>query len=161
LYRIGITGHSNLPPATVVLVDQALRGALAPYASGQPLVGVTCLAEGADQIFARAVLDLGGRLEVILPAPDYREQKVKPENLAIFDELLSQATDVRCMPFDKSGSEAYMAASRSMIAASDRLFAVWDGQPAEGFGGTADVVAHARNQEVPVEIVWPEDAARG
>lgn len=79
MYRIGITGHSNLPPATVALVDKALRVALAPYASDQPLVGVTCLAEGADQIFARAVLDLGGRLEVILPAPDYREQKVKPE----------------------------------------------------------------------------------
>lgn len=158
--RIGITGHSNLPPATAALVDQALRGALAECAGDRHLVGVTCLAEGADQIFARAVLDLGGRLKVILPASDYREQKVKPENLAVFDELLGQATDVRCMPFSKSGSEAYMAASKSLIAASDRLFAVWDGQPSEGFGGTADVVAHARKQGVPVEIVWPEGATR-
>ncbi|MGH8903920.1 MAG: hypothetical protein ACRDYA_20145 [Egibacteraceae bacterium] len=158
--RIGITGHSNLPSTTDALVDKALRGALTRFASDQPLVGVTCLAEGADQIFARAVLDLGGRLEVILPASDYREEKVKPENLAIFDELLGQATDVRYMPFDQSGSEAYMAASTSLIAACDRLFAVWDGRPSEGFGGTADVVAYARKQGVPVEIVWPEGATR-
>lgn len=30
--------------------------------------GVTCLARGADQIFARVVLDLGGTVEVVLPA---------------------------------------------------------------------------------------------
>jgi hypothetical protein len=158
LPRIGITGHSSLPPATAALVDTALRAALIRHTSTQPLVGTTCLAEGADQIFARAVLDLGGRVEVVLPARDYREQNVSPENLAVFDELLARASEVRTMPFDKSDEQAYMEASKALVATSDRLLAVWDGQPSKGFGGTADVVAYARQQGVPVEIIWPEGA---
>jgi hypothetical protein len=36
-------------------------------------------------------------------------------------------------------------------------WAVWDGQPSGGLGGTADVVAaYAREWGVPVEVVWPE-----
>jgi len=158
--HIGITGHSGLPPATAALVETALRVALSQAAKDQPLVGVTCLAEGADQIFARCVLDLGGQLQVILPAADYRERRVKPGNLAIFDELLARASEVRTMPCDRSGSQAYMAASKALIAASDWLLAVWDGQPSQGFDGTADVVAHACRQGIPVEVIWPEGATR-
>jgi hypothetical protein len=36
------------------------------------VTGLSCLADGADQIFARAVTDLGGKLEVIIPASEYR-----------------------------------------------------------------------------------------
>lgn len=46
---IGITGHSNLSTATVPLVAEAIRSALAERPD---LVGVTCLARGADQVFA-------------------------------------------------------------------------------------------------------------
>jgi len=35
-----------------------------------------------------------------------------------------------------------MAASAYMIDHADELWAVWDGQPARGYGGTADVVAY-------------------
>lgn len=49
--RIGITGHSNLTPDTVPLVVEALRAVLAGIE--RPVVGVTCLARGADQVFAR------------------------------------------------------------------------------------------------------------
>ena len=76
--RIGITGHSNLTPSTVVLVADALRGLLAD--AEQPVVGVTCLARGADQVFARVVLELGGEIEVVPPASDYRSRKVKPDS---------------------------------------------------------------------------------
>ncbi len=55
------------------------------------VVGVTCLARGADQAFARAVMDLGGRFEVVLPAADYRDRKVRPDNAADFDELIARA----------------------------------------------------------------------
>jgi hypothetical protein len=71
--RIAITGHRGLPDATEQLVDRALRGELARDSTGNSLIGISCLADGADQIFARAVLDVGGQLDVIIPAIRYRD----------------------------------------------------------------------------------------
>lgn len=48
-----------------------------------------------------------------------------------------------------------------LVGMADRLLAVWDGKPARGFGGTADVVAYARRVGVPVDVIWPEGAVRG
>ena len=53
-----------------------------------------------------------------------------------------------------------MAASRLMVDAADELFAVWDGQPARGHGGTGDVVAYARERGKPVHVIWPAGAQR-
>ena len=120
--RVGITGHSNLTADTELLVAEALRAVLAPC--GEGLVGVSCLARGADQVFARVVLDLDGRLEVVLPAEDYRQVKVKPDNAAVFDELIRRAAAVHVMSFGESNREAYMAASRRVLDSVDRLVAV-------------------------------------
>jgi hypothetical protein len=89
--RIGISGHTNLTADSVPLVRDELEALLNRYATSD-LVGVSCLARGADQIFAQAVLDANGELEVILPAADYRERKVKPDNAAEFNRLIKQAT---------------------------------------------------------------------
>ena len=51
-----------------------------------------------------------------------------------------------------------MAASRAMLDKADRLFAVWDGEPARAYGGTADVVTEARG--IPVTVIWPKGASR-
>ena len=76
--RIAITGHMNLTADSVPLVYQAITGALASYASHE-LTGISCIARGADSIFAQAVLDVGGKLEVVLPAASYREKKIEPD----------------------------------------------------------------------------------
>lgn len=157
--RLGITGHSNLTTATVPLVAAGIRSAVESHASGE-LVGVTCLARGADQIFARVVLELGGTVEVVLPAADYRDRKVKPDNAAEFDELISNAATVHTMPHAESNRNAYMAASEHVLATISALVAVWDGKPSGGYGGTADVVAAARERGIPVTVVWPHNAER-
>jgi hypothetical protein len=155
--RIGVTGHSNLAPDTVPAVQAELRREL----SGLPgIVGVTCLARGADQLFARAVLDLGGQIEVVLPAADYRDRKVKPDNAADFDELIAKAAVVHTMPYDRSNRAAYLAASEHVLSTVEAMIAVWDGGPPGGTGGTADVVASARERDIPVTVVWPEGARR-
>lgn len=156
--RIGITGHSNLSPDSVPLVGEGLRDALAEV--GGPLVGVSCLARGADQLFARVVLEHGGQLEVVLPATDYRERKVKPDNAAEFDELIGKAATVTTMPFRESNRDAYLAASEHVLGAVDAMIAVWDGQPSDGRGGTADVVTVARDRGLPVTVVWPDGTSR-
>jgi hypothetical protein len=156
--RIGVTGHSNITPDTVTSVRAALHAVLAE--APRPLVGVTCLARGADQVFARAVLDVGGEVEVVLPAADYRERKVKPDNAADFDDLIGKAGKVTTMPYPESNRDAYMAASHHVLDTVEAMVAVWDGQPADGRGGTGDVVDAARERDIPVSIVWPDGAAR-
>jgi hypothetical protein len=157
--HIGITGHVLLGAGTAELVDGALREALIPWA-GPGLVGVTCLAPGSDQIFARVVLELGGRLEVVLPAPDYRETKIDAENEAEFDRLLRAASTVRFTGHRSSGPDAYLAASKAVITRSARLVAVWDGSSNRPPGATDYAVAHAHWVGIPVEIVWPSGALR-
>lgn len=157
--RVGITGHSNLADDTVPLVADGIREAVAEHA-GRELVGVTCLAKGADQIFARVVLELGGAVEVVLPAADYRDRKVKPDNAAEFDELAGKARTVHTMPFEQSDREAYMAASDHVLDTVDMMVAVWDGAPSGGYGGTADVVEAARDRGMSVAVVWPDGAER-
>ncbi|APU13084.1 hypothetical protein UA74_05040 [Actinoalloteichus fjordicus] len=157
--RIGVTGHSNLTADSEPPIAEAIRGLLRDRAPGG-LVGVTCLARGADQVFAEVVLELGGAVEVVLPAADYRTRKVKPDNAAKFDRLLSRASSVHTMPFDTSDSAAYMAASERLLGGVDEVIAVWDGRPAAGSGGTADVVIAAQQRGLPVTVVWPAGTSR-
>jgi hypothetical protein len=156
--RIAITGHRGLPAATERRVDQAIREQIAAYADSD-LVGISNLADGADQLFAQAVLDVGGQLEVIVPAAQYRDGL--PESAhARYDSLLSKAAKVGRLDRVESTEDAHMEASSRMLATADRLFAVWDGKPARGYGGTADVVAEARKRGVPVTVIWPAGASR-
>jgi hypothetical protein len=155
--RIAISGHRGLPGPTANLVGRAIRAALAGL--GADVTGISCLAEGADLIFARAVTELGGSLEAIIPAGRYRDglpANSHPE----YDRLLAKAAAVRRLPFAEPTSESYMAASKLMIDTADELYAVWDGQPARGYGGTADVVAYARRHGKPVHVIWPPGAER-
>jgi hypothetical protein len=151
--RIGITGHMNLTPPTETLVDAAIRELLAQERNG--LTGITCLARGADQIFARAVLDLGGALVVVLPSPNYREREVKPDNRPLFDELLAKATDVQHMPFPEPSRQAYEAANVALLNMAYWLVAVWDGQPGKDQGGTGAVVEQARQLGHNASILLP------
>jgi hypothetical protein len=157
LRRIAISGHRGLPQGTARLVDEAVRAALSGQATD--VIGLSFLADGADQIVASAFLDLGDRIEVIIPAARYREglpSGAWPE----YDRLLAQADRVYRLHFAESTSEAHMAASRFMLRQADELWAIWDGKPARGYGGTADVVACARESGIPVLVIWPTGASR-
>jgi hypothetical protein len=157
MHRIAISGHRGLPGPTADLVDDAIRAALAEHAPD--VTGLSCLADGADQIFARAVTDLGGNLEVTIPASEYRARLPAAAHPG-YDRLLTLATAIHRMPFTESTSQAHMEASKAMIDQADELYAVWDGQPARAYGGTADVVAYAREHRTPVRMIWPHGAER-
>jgi hypothetical protein len=157
MYRIAISGHRGLSSPTAQLVDKAIRAALAEHAPD--VTGISCLADGADQIFARAVTDLGGTLEAVIPAAEYRD-KLPEDSQPEYNDLIARAAAVHRLPFTESTPESHMAASRLMIDAADELYAVWDGEPARSYGGTADVVAYARERRTPVRVVWPDGAQR-
>lgn len=157
--RIGVTGHMDLTAETAALVREAIRELLLGEGPG-PLVGVSCLAAGADTIFAETVLEIGGELEVLLPSLDYRRSKVRPEHADAFDRLLEQAAFVRTLPFDTANRAAYAAAAEELLDGCELLVAVWDGASPAGEGGTAAVVEEASMRGIPVEIVWPPGAQR-
>jgi hypothetical protein len=157
--RYGITGHMDLTPHTVALVDREIREALSAVPPVE-LIGVSCLAAGADSLFARAVLDLGGALHVVLPSEDYQARKVKPGHRPEFDRLVRRALRVRTMPYETAGREAYEAANDAVLTSIDRLIAVWDGGSPADRGGTAAVVQEAGRRGIPVEVVWPHGARR-
>jgi len=157
MHRIAISGHRGLSSPTAQLVDKAIRAALAEHAPD--VTGISCLADGADQIFARAVTDLGGTLEAVIPAA-YRE-KLPEDSHPGYDDLIARAADVHRLPFTESTPESHMAASKLMVDEADELYAVWDGKPARSYGGTADVVAYARERGTPVRVIWPDGAQRG
>ncbi|MGH3248210.1 MAG: hypothetical protein ACRDOI_18705, partial [Trebonia sp.] len=155
--RIAVSGHRGLPGPTADLVGRAIHQALAE--AGPDVTGISCLADGADLLFARAVTELGGSLEAVIPADQYRDG-LPADSRPEYDRLLAEAAVVRRLPFTESTSESHMAASKLMIDAADELYAVWDGQPARGYGGTADVVAYARERGKPVHVIWPPGAQR-
>lgn len=155
MLRIAVTGHVHVSAAVAQWVLKALQDRLRRE-DVRRIHGVTCLAEGTDQIFARAVLALNGTFEIVLPARDYARQVVRGTNRAEFEELVRLATTVRTMDFDESGREAYLAASEEMLRHCDLLLAIWDGRPSRQTGDTADVVARARERGLPIEILWPE-----
>ncbi|MFC7732003.1 hypothetical protein [Actinomadura keratinilytica] len=155
--RIAITGHRLLPPETEALVSRALHEALDEQLGA--VIGISCLADGADALFAQAVLDHGGALIAVVPASEYRDG-LPQEHYPVYDRLLAAADEVHRLPYVESTSEAHMAASEFMLGLADRLWAVWDGKPARGFGGTADVVQAARDRNLPVQVIWPEGASR-
>ena len=155
--RIAVSGHRGLPGPTADLISKAILQALAGLDAD--VTGISCLADGADLIFAQAVAELGGSLEVIVPGGQYRN--VLPAGARpAYDRLLAQATAVRQLPFAEPTSESYMAASKLMIDTADELYAVWDGRPARAYGGTADVVAYAHARGKPVRVIWPAGAKR-
>lgn len=155
--RIAISGHRGLPQETSDLVETAIRAALA--ADATEVTGLSCLADGADQIFASVILDMGGQIEAIVPSRGYRAGLPRQSH-AGYDRLLEQATVVHRLPYAESTPEAHMAASKFMIAMAGELWAVWDGLPARGFGGTADVVAYAYERGRAVKVIWPAGARR-
>jgi hypothetical protein len=152
--KIGITGHRDLTALTVTLVSSALEERLTQV---DGLVGITALAEGADQLFARVVIACGGTLDVIVPSEAYRGLR---DDLASYDHLLGRAVRVTRLPFAQDGPAAHVAAGLVMVERCDQLLAVWDGQPARSFGGTADFVDYARQIKVPVVVLWPPGSAR-
>lgn len=154
--RLGITGHQDLPPAAVDWIASELRALIAQHA---PLVGLSSLAKGADQLFATCVLEAGQTLEAVLPCHDYAEA-FEPLDRKDYEALLERATRTMTLAYGPPSEAAYLAAGEYLASHVDRLVAVWDGEPAQGSGGTGDIVAYARSRQIPVTVVWPSGVDR-
>lgn len=143
--RVGITGHQRLKePVRWGWVKQELDRLLTSLTP--PLVGITSLAAGADQLFANAILQHGGSLEIVIPFAGYESTfSAEPDRQQYF-RLLQHALKQEILEKAGSDEEAYLASGKRMVDQSELLIAVWDGMPATGLGGTGDVVNYAVQQ---------------
>ena len=154
-----MTGHRQFDGvAQTRAAATRIVAALRDQHGGLPLEVWSSLAEGADRVVIEAVraCDPAARLVVVLPlqSDDYRTDFVDPASAAEFDRLLAAADDTNVTGPDASGTRqsAYARAGLAVVDAVDVLVAVWDGEPARGPGGTAEIVAaaHAADREVVV-----------
>lgn len=144
--RIGITGHRHRAGISWDWVHDAFAAGLR---ARDPEWGVTSLASGADRLFAELVLERGGAIEFVCPMADYRED-FEGEERAAFDRLRAAARSTIEIPPMPDRDSGYLAAGEWVARNCDLLFALWDGEPAAGKGGTAEIVAFARRLGRPV-----------
>lgn len=157
--RVGCTGHQNLSPSTRRDVAAAIATVLADEVD-DALVGFSSLAEGADQLFAFAVLAAAGQMHAIIPSQDYEHSFKSTQARDTYTALLKLASDSTTLPFSTPSQDAYLAAGHEVADRCEILLAVWDGEGAAGKGGTGDVVAYARERGLDVRIIWPRGARR-
>jgi len=151
--RVGFSGHQRRAGIDWNWVREAIAVGLARFPAG--FEGLCSLAAGADQLFAKCVRAQGGRLVVIVPRDDYESFFDEPDDLRTYREMLRTA-DRKIELHDLGAPErSFFRAGEYITENADALMVVWDGKPAEGLGGTADIVRLARHRKNPVLHINP------
>jgi hypothetical protein len=161
--KVGVTGHRpNRLQIGELTVRERLHDVLSALAAGAqnagrpvPPIAVSALAEGADRLFAAVALELGYRLDVLLPfvSRDYETTFGDATTTDGYRALLDRAAHVTSLDgVLADATAAYEAVGRATVDASDVLVTVWDGKPSAGRGGTADIIAYSLERGIPV--IW-------
>jgi hypothetical protein len=157
---VGFSGHRQL--TNVPGVTAALREALESLRQNGPgeWIALSSAAAGADLLFIHSARNLNMGWEASLPLPmiDF-ERDFAPQEWREVKALIDQAEHLEITMESGSREDAYLAGGLDIVNRCDVLFVVWDGQPARGKGGTADVVAYARARGRPLLILNPETLA--
>jgi len=166
---IGVTGHRDPRGEDIEAlkrrVGQVFDGLARDYLTADgatPIVVLSSLAEGADQLVASVALERGAILIAPLPMPleEYRKDfqfGLTPNALSEFDRLLARAAAAPEMPLlDGATIEAlrddarrramqYREAGLYIVRHCQILLALWDGDESDvKTGGTAEIVRRQR-----------------
>jgi hypothetical protein len=156
MVAIGVTGHRILTELDKVNagVEEALRRIEQAFPD-QPWTVLSALAEGTDRLVVQRVLVCAKvRLVVVLPLAkdEYLTDFAAPASRHEFLTLLDQAAEVIDLPQAPTRDAAYEAAGLYVLNHCDVLLAIWDGQGAQGQGGTGAIVAQSRQRGLP--LAW-------
>ena len=145
---VGVTGHRDLDPADLAKLGLELKALFVELKAAlpsTPIVAVSQLAEGADQLVTIAALESDCESACVLPlALDaYCERFRTPAALAEFKRLFAlsvviELPEVRDVGGDRASG--YAAAGHFIARHAAILLAIWDGVPAARPGSSADVV---------------------
>ncbi|MBX5139185.1 hypothetical protein J2J97_26040 (plasmid) [Rhizobium bangladeshense] len=155
---VGITGHQSREGIDWRWVRSKIRDELKTL--GHIEEGLSSLAEGADQVFAECILARGAPLRAVIPTDHYLKY-FRGRSRAIYLKLVDRARIDKIEGALGSEEDAFLKAGRYIVDHSDVIIAVWDQQPAQGKGGTADVVAYAQQRERNVRLINPIDKTVG
>lgn len=153
---VGVTSHRDIAPEDVEPIREKVRlffAQLQEMFPGLPLLVLSALAEGGDQLVAEEALAVGARLVAPLPLPpdlyvdDFDDAGVH----ATFESLRKRAEVVLLprlmeMPRHVVGAPGaardrqYAKAGVYIASHCHVLLALWDGNEANGVGGTAQIV---------------------
>jgi hypothetical protein len=167
VFRIGVTGHRALPMERLDGMRDGLRSLLlhvrdtvrrigeewkAVYADNgaATLVVVSPLARGADRLVAREAHGLGFLLDVPTPYDLTRSDPEIADPRNGTGLLYARARAQFVLDGIPGDYQAYVEVGRRVVDNADLLIAFWDGRPAAGPGGTAEIVRLAREHDVPV-----------
>lgn len=162
---IAVTGHRFLRDVDDLLLPiDGVLDVIETTWIGAALTIISALAEGSDRLIVQRLLGRRkARLVVPLPMPenlylqDFRSAGSRQE----FLHLLAQADEIVRFPADIARPISYAAASDYMLAHCDLLIALWDGHPAQGDGGTGNVVAAARQLGLPIAWIYTHNHEPG
>ncbi|WP_109126470.1 DUF4231 domain-containing protein [Dyella sp. C11] len=171
---IGVTSHRNIAASEIEPIRQRICEFLTLLKNqfpSLPLVALSSLAEGGDQLFATEALAAGARLVVPLPLPRdlYVEDFIDADVRERFDELFRQADVIR-LPLLKSQSREaleghgearnrqYAKAGVFIASHAHILVTIWDGKDSGRLGGTAQVVKYYLHGSLPGIIERPRQA---
>jgi hypothetical protein len=155
---LGVTGHrpNKLRPEAIARIwtqTEHVLDELAAICGGLGIV--SGMAEGADRIVVKLALSRGFELRCVLPfaAAEYERDFASQQSREEFLALLGHASRVDELAGNpEARSAAYEAAGRAMLDQCDILLAIWDGRPAAGRGGSAQMANEAVARRMP--IIW-------
>jgi hypothetical protein len=159
---IGVSGHRYL--ADKEKIQHGVKIALLNINQSFPnrdLICLTSLAEGADRLVAKMILEMHrGKIWVALPftAEEYCKDFQSIQSQQDFHALLGQAEKVEIMPVTATRELAYLAAGKYVLDHGDILLVIWDGKKPQGQGGTGEIVIMARKIKKP--IAWVHSGNR-
>jgi hypothetical protein len=158
--KIGITGHRRLlePDNIKEEIKKNIREILREKGA-KDFDGYSALAAGADVLFAQLVLELNGKLHVVLPFDQKEYEKdFSEKELHKFRELLDKSVDTKIITTQnvsakEERNKAYLECGKYITDTCEVVITAWDGEKADGLGGTGDIVQYARQKSKEIKII--------
>ena len=91
--------------------------------------GLTSLAVGADQLFAKQLFERKIPYLAVIPCERYERTFKSQQAIRDFQELLNNASEVETLSFGEPTETAFLAAGKFIVEKCDTLIAVWTGYP--------------------------------
>jgi hypothetical protein len=159
-FLVAVTGHRDLRPQDLDLLRQEVRAIFSGMRSrmpNTPLILLTGLAEGADQLVAEVALEQDVLLAAAIPMPvDIYKEQMTEEAQKKLDGLLAISMLQIMIPLEgqtaqelrtseAARAECYEALARFLSRYGQSLIALWDGLNSQKRGGTSSIVHYVRS----------------